>query len=134
MASKKAGNVVVEGIFEPGVVVELLERGNGDFRASGAIVARRRVDEHGDVGFDGLDVGERYFVGGISHGRRLEVRVVASEDADSFAQRPVQPTPGKLGTSSVPEPVLAAANPAGELEQGLPSTDARRASRRERSK
>lgn len=122
--SEPVGNgvVVVVGMFVPGDVVSLIERGEHDIRAgSGDVVGRRVVDELGQVGFAGLDPGAAFFVCGYSAGRYQEVRCVAQDPA--FGVTLFQPTvaavPTTLGSGTA-APVAAPAAPNAALEVGLP--------------
>lgn len=122
--SEPVGNgvVVVVGMFAPGDVVSLIERGENDIRAGlGDVVGRRVVDELGQVGFAGLNPGDAFFACGYSAGRYQEVRCVAQDPA--FGVTLFQPTvaavPTTLGSGTA-APVAAPAAPNAALEVGLP--------------
>lgn len=99
------GIVVVCGQFEPGSVVELIERGETDVRADqGAVRGRRSVDANGEVGFDGLTPGDLFFVVGYAFGRLEEVRCVAQDPSSGITmlQPPEQPLAQAQGTAQTP--------------------------------
>lgn len=117
------GVVIVVGVFQPGDVVSLIERGYYDVRAGlGDVVGRRVVDGDGQVGFAGLAPGGAFFACGYSGGRYEEVRCVAQDPAFGVTlfQPPVPPVPTMLGGGGTPAPVAAPAAPSEELEVGLP--------------
>lgn len=117
------GVVIVVGVFQPGDVVSLIERGDNDVRAGlGDVVGRRVVDGDGQVGFAGLAPGGAFFACGYSSGRYEEVRCVAQDPAFGVTlfQPPVAPVPTMLG-GGTPAPVAAPAAPSEELEVGLPA-------------
>lgn len=116
------GVVIVVGVFQPGDVVSLIERGDNDVRAGlGDVVGRRVVDGDGQVGFAGLAPGGAFFACGYSSGRYEEVRCVAQDPAFGVTlfQPPVAPVPTMLG-GGTPAPLAAPAAPSVELEVGLP--------------
>lgn len=91
------GVVVVAGRFPSGSVVELWQVADErELRAeAGTRVGMRIVDENGLVGFDGLEVGARFFACGYINGSPEEVRCTAQPaDGSSsvLAQPPVQAT------------------------------------------
>lgn len=78
--------VVVRGRFEPGAVVALVrvpdERAMR--AAGGQTIDRKRVDPSGTVKFrNGVELGARYFVTGISYGVPTEVRAIGSAPGES---------------------------------------------------
>src|SRR3954447_24472898 len=91
------GQVTLNGRFSPGTIVRLVEvDGDHVMRSEGGReVDTKRVDEDGRVQFkSGVEVGARYFVGGIQQGFPLEVPVrgnTAADDNAVLVQPPVQP-------------------------------------------
>lgn len=117
------GVVCVVGIFEPGAVVELLERVEGSTRTDGgAVYGRRAADEHREVGFDDLEVGAKFFAVGYTAGRRLEIPVVAVDPAVTvtLVQPAIQPNPTAVGLDETKVVVQPPAPPAEPVESGLP--------------
>lgn len=119
------GIVVVCGLFEPGAVVELVERGPRDVRpdASNAIRGRRTVDENGEVGFSGLIPGDLFFVTGYTDGEFRPVRCVAQDPSSGITllQPPEQAIPGQQGTAQTPVVQEPPAEPDAATEgEGLP--------------
>lgn len=117
------GIVVVVGMFDPGDIVSLVERGENEVRAggNGAEVGKRVVDSDGQVGFAGLTPGGLFFAVGYCSGRYLEVRCVAQDPSSSVTllQPTAQPTPTLLGAGQ-PAPVAPSAPPPEDLGVGLP--------------
>lgn len=117
-----AGVVVLAGLFPAGSVVNLVRvEDERVLRAEGGDqVDARVVDAAGNVGFDGLVIGDRFFACGYSQGRPLEVRCIAQDaDAPSGAQAPVGPAPEVVGVQNVPLEDRPQAVPVG-LEVGVP--------------
>jgi nicotinate-nucleotide--dimethylbenzimidazole phosphoribosyltransferase len=119
------GIVVVCGIFEPGSVVELVERGPRDVRPGGssAVRGRRTVDGEGEVGFAGLIPGDLFFVTGYVDGEFRPIRCVAQDPSSSMTllQPPEQALPGQQGTAQTPVVEEPPAEPATATEgEGLP--------------
>lgn len=119
------GYVVLVGQFEPGSVVTLHSvAGEGVFRAEGApIVGQRVVDSNEAIGFDGLNVGDRYIAAGYTRGEYREISLTAHdpEGPVEFMQQPVQPNPTSLGTQGTRVRNAPGGEPADDtLEVGLP--------------
>jgi hypothetical protein len=118
------GVVVVAGIFPPGSVV-VLTKMEGDYvlrPEGGEEVARRLVDDNGNVGFDSLEVGERYFASGYVGGYPVDVRchgVDAEAPDHELAQAPVQPETPKIGTQEAVVPPVPPEAPDEALEVGV---------------
>lgn len=120
------GLVLVCGQFDPLAVVELVERRQGEFRSENdrPVLGRRTVDEDGDVGFAGLEVGGLYFVTGYTGGRYQEVRAIAQDPALAIVgfQSPDPPPPLKVGTAGAPAAVVRPEPPETPTEgEGLPA-------------
>ncbi len=120
------GVVVVAGVFQPGSVVSLVEVESESVMRPGEIgaIEQRLVDDNGNVGFEGLDVGGRYFVTGYVNGYYVALRAVGTDvsSPDSpLMQAPVGNSPANIGTQNAPE-VVVASEPATseELEVGVP--------------
>lgn len=121
------GVVVVAGVFTPGSVVRLFAVADESvLRVEGKdAIASRIVDGAGNVGFDGLEVGGRYFVEGYVAGSYTLVRVrgvdAAAPDSE-LQQAPIQAVPQPVGTQErvVVDPPPAA--PDESLETGIPVT------------
>lgn len=123
-----SGVVVVAGVYPPGSVVDLI--GVPDeavLRPEGHdIVASRIVDEFGNVGFDGLSVGARFFCRGYVAGNYTLVRCRAIDAAapdSQLIQPPIAPTPQNVGTQEQLAKEAAPHKPEG-LETGVPEAAA----------
>jgi len=120
------GFVVLAGLFEPGTSVSLYTAPDGVLRANGeGLTGRRLADKDGTVGFDGLQVGERYIASGFDvYGNPLELacRALSAQDGNEVAQPPIRPDlRGPVGTAErrpEPEPVGA---PDAILHTGVPA-------------
>ena len=120
------GVVVVAGVFPAGSVVGLFHVGSERVLRPEPhqLVEERVVDERGNVGFDGLEVGGRYFAAGYVNGVYELVRLVgqdaAAPAATELQQPPAGPTPQPVGTQERVEPAPVPAVPAG-LAVGVPA-------------
>lgn len=120
------GHVIFGGLFEPGTSVTLYQVASDAHLTpeQGFVVGRRLADEHGSVGFDGLELGARVIArgfdpNGILHNLRDVVH--AEDDANAVAaQPPIRNTPQTRGLDNVPvvEPVPGA--PFAILQTGVP--------------
>lgn len=119
--------VVVAGVFTPGSVVRLFAVADESvLRVEGKdAVASRIVDGAGNVGFDGLEVGGRYFVEGYVAGSYTLVRVrgvdAAAPDSE-LQQAPIRAVPQPVGTQEAKIVDPAPAVPDESLETGIPVT------------
>jgi hypothetical protein len=120
------GVVVIAGVFTPGSVVRLFAVADGTvLRVEGNdVVAMRIVDSVGNVGFDGLEIGGRYFAEGYIGGNYTLVRaraVDAGAPDSELQQAPIQATPQPVGTQEevVADPLPAV--PQESLETGIPA-------------
>lgn len=123
-----SGVVVVAGVFPPGSVVTLIQVPDETvLRPEGHdTVGTRLVDEFGNVGFDGLTIGDRFFARGYVNGNYTLVRCRAV-DADApdseLIQPPIGPSPQNVGTQEARVVDPAPEAPAG-LETGVPEAAA----------
>lgn len=120
------GIVVICGQFEPGSIVKLYKvNSDRDLRVEGnEVVGQRIVDYNEEVGFSGLEPGQRYIAAGYSRGRYEEVRCVGHDPDDEVAllQPPLQQSPITLGTQQTPilDAPAAQSEAASDLGVGLP--------------
>jgi hypothetical protein len=120
-----AGVIVVSKVFPPGERVTLTHVADESVLRpeGGEKIEERVVDANGDVGFDGLEAGERYFVSGHIAGNPTDVRATAVElgEAPVLAQPSVTPEAATVGTQ---ETKTTTAPPAAqpELASGLPAS------------
>jgi hypothetical protein len=122
-----SGVVVVAGVFPPGSEVELFKIvGEHVLRPEGSeSCGRRLVDENGNVGFDGVEVGSSYIMRGYVAGNYTIVRargVDAAAPNSELAQPPIQPVTPVVGTQEAKDPPVPPAPPAdaAELPVGVP--------------
>ncbi len=121
------GVVCVAGVFGAGSVVTLIQVPDERvLRPEGhEVIGQRIVDDAGNVGFDGLEVGGRYFVTGYVNGTYTLCRclgVEAGAPDSELAQPPIQPTPQSIGTQEAKDVVVPPALPDGaaDLATGVP--------------
>jgi hypothetical protein len=120
------GFLVLAGLFEPGTVVELFEvTDEATLRVENEqLVGKRLADARGSVGFDGLEVGQRYIARGKDvYGHPVEERArgLAQDEGTELAQEPIRPVPQNVGTQEAPEPKQPAAEPDAILHTGVPA-------------
>lgn len=120
------GFVVLAGLFEPGTVVELFEVNDGSVLRveTEPLAGKRLADSNGSVGFDGLDVGQRFIARGKDvYGNPVEerCRALSESEGTELAQEPIRPVPQKMGTQEAPEPEQPAGAPDAILHTGVPA-------------
>lgn len=121
-----SGIALVAGIFQPKSVVGIYDVPDETvLRAEPyQLVENRVVDDAGNVGFDGLEVGGRYFVQGYVEGRPVSVRVTALDseapEAEPLGQPPISPTPQNVGTQEELQPGPDPHPAPEDLEVGVP--------------
>jgi hypothetical protein len=120
------GVVLVAGVFQPGSVVTLSQVEDEAVLRPEAhqAVGRRLVDENGNVGFDGLEVGARYFASGYVNGVYVLVRLIGVEagaPSSELQQAPIAASPQPVGTQEKVQPDPAPAAPSTPLPVGVPA-------------
>lgn len=120
-----SGVLVVPGVFTPGSTVEIHHARNDRTLRIGAEtekLGQRIVGEDGNVGWDDLQAGERYFVTGYVDGVYTQINARATDGAKpSTRQAPPSAVPLRVGTQGaeqdIPEP--QAPENASELQTGV---------------
>lgn len=99
----KSAGVRLRGRFAPGTKVQLVPAAGDTFAVGGPVHKEATVDKNGEVSFDGLEEGSRWFVAGEVDGRIRSAAVTAKDQSQQQKAAPAWEA-GKFNQQLISQP------------------------------